>query len=106
MLRDTSSVQEHKGDGRLRIDGGLVQGDHTLRFGEIQVDVGNELFLGVYPGRRVYFVKSATERKFQSPGIVLFRKGTQPFEQVVTLPTRKLAQAGRIEFAGLRGGAR
>ncbi len=95
-----------RGDGRLRIDGGFVQGDHTLRFDEIQVDVGNELFLGFYPGRRVYFVKSATERKFQSPGIVLFRKGTQPFEQVVTLPTRKLAQAGRIEFAGPRGGAR
>lgn len=94
-----------RGDGLLRVYGGLVQNDGQLPFGELQVDVGNELFLGVYPGRRVYFSKSATERTFQSPGIVLFRKGAQPFEQVITLPTQKLTQAGRIEFAGLRGGS-
>lgn len=94
-----------RGDGLLRIYGGLVQNDNQLPFGELRVDLGEGLFLGVYPGRRVYFSKSATERKFQNPGIVLFRKGTQPFQQVITLPTRKLTQAGRIEFAGLRGGS-
>lgn len=90
------------GDGRLRIDGHLLQGDGQIPFGEFQVDLCDELFLGVYPGRRVYFSKSGTERKFQSPGIVLFRKGKLPFEQVITLPTRKLTQAGRIEFAAFR----
>lgn len=94
-----------RGDG-LQISGVLVQDDDRLSFGELRVDLGEGLFLGVYPGRRVYFSKSATERKFQSPGMVLFRKGAQPFEQVITLPTLKLAQAGRIEFAGLRGGGR
>jgi hypothetical protein len=94
-----------RGDGPLRVYGGLMQDDGRLPFGELRVELGEGLFLGVYPGRRVYFSKSATERKFQSPGIVLFRKGAQPFEQVVTLPTRKLTQAGRIEFAGLRGGS-
>lgn len=93
-------------DGPLRIYGGLVQADGQIPFGELRVELGEGLFLGVYPGRRVYFSKSATERKFQSPGIVLFRKGAQPFEQVVTLPTRKLAQAGRIEFSGQRDGSR
>lgn len=94
-----------RGDGRLRIYGGLVQGDGQLSFGELRLDLGDALFLGVYPGKRFYFSKSSTERKFQSPGIVLFRKGAQPFEQVITLPTEKLTQAGRIEFAGLRGGS-
>ena len=94
-----------RGDGPLRIYGGLVQDDGQIAFGELRVDLGNALFLGVYPGRRVYFSKSATGRKFMNPGIVLFSNGAQPFEQVVTLPTRTLTQAGRIEFAGLRGGS-
>ena len=94
-----------RGDGLLRIYGGLVQDDGQIAFGELRVDLGDALFLGVYPGRRVYFSKSARERKFQNPGVVLFRKGAQPFEQVITLPTRTLTQAGRIEFAGLRGGS-
>lgn len=93
-------------DGPLRVYGSLVQDDCRIPFGELRVELGEGLFLGVYPGRRVYFSKSATERKFQSPGIVLFRKGAQPFEQIVTLPTWKLAQAGRIEFSGQRGGSR
>ena len=95
-----------RGDGPLRVYGGLVQDDGWLPFGELRVELGEGLFMGVYPGRRVYFPKSAAERKFQSPGIVLFRKGAQPFEQVVTLPTWKLAQAGRIEFSGQRDGSR
>lgn len=95
-----------QGDGELPVYGSLVQEDGRLPFGEVRVDLGDELFLEVYPGRRAYFSKSGTERKFQGPGIVLFRKGAQPFEQVVTLPTRKLTQAGRIEFAGLHGRTR
>ncbi len=94
-----------RGDGLLRIHGGLEQDDGRLPFGELRIDLGEGLFLGVYPGKRVYFSKSATERTFQSPGIVLFRKGAQSFEQFITLPTQKLTQAGRIEFAELRGGA-
>ncbi len=95
-----------RGDGRLRITGNLVQADGELPLGELLIDLGDELFLGVYPGRRVYFSKSATERKFQSPGIVLFRKGAQPFQEIVTLPTRNLMQQnGRIIFAGIRGSA-
>lgn len=95
-----------RGDGLLRIYGGLVQDDGRLPFGELRVDLGDALFLKVYPERRFYFSKSGKDRKFMSPGIVLFRKGAQPFEQVITLPTEKLTQAGRIEFAGLRGGVR
>ncbi len=95
-----------QGNGLLRIYGGLVQDDGRVPFGELQVDLGNALFLAVYPERRFYFSKSGKDRKFTNPGVVLFRKGSQPFEQVITLPTRKLAQAGRIEFAGLRGGVR
>lgn len=95
-----------RGDGLLRFYGVLVQDDSQHPFGELRVELGEDLFLGVYPGRRVYFSKSGSERKFLSPGIVLFRKGAQPFEQVITLPTRKLSQAGLIEFAGLRGGSR
>lgn len=95
-----------QGNGVLRVYSGLVQDDGRLPFGELRVDLGDALFLRVYPERRFYFSKSGKDRKFANPGIVLFRKGAQPFEQVVTLPTRKLARAGRIEFAGLRGGVR
>lgn len=98
------TLKNIEGDGRLRIHGGLVQDGVQLPFTEFQIGLGEDLFLGVFPGRRVYFSKSATERKFQSPGIVLFRKGAQPFELAITLPTRTLTQASRIEFTGLRGG--
>lgn len=93
-----------RGDGRLLVTGNLVQADGELPLGELQVDLGEALFLGVYPGRRVYFSKSAWERKFQRPGIVLFRKGVQPFEHVTTLPTRKLAQAASIRLAHTKAG--
>ena len=99
------ALKNIEGDGRLRIHGGLVQDGGQLPFAEFQIGLGEDLFLGVFPGRRVYFSKSGSERKFQSPGIVLFRNGAQPFKLAITLPTRTLTQAGRIEFTGLRGGA-
>lgn len=93
-----------RGDGRLRIEGKLVQAEGELPLGEPQVDLGDALFLGVYPGRRVYFSKSAWERKFLRPGILLFRKGVQPFEYVTTLPTRELTQAASISLAHTKAG--
>lgn len=95
-----------QGDGLMWVYGGLVQNDGRIPFDGLRVDLGNTLFLEVQPGKRFYFSKSGAERKFLSPGIVLFRKGVQPFEQVVTLPTRNLAQAGRIEYSGRWGGLR
>lgn len=90
------------GDSMLQVNGSFTQSDEQIRFNKIDVETGHELFLDVYPNRKAYFVKSATERKFHNPGVVLFRKGTKPFLYRFTVPTQQLTQGSRIVFAALR----
>jgi hypothetical protein len=92
------------GSSQLRLGGRFIQGDEALRFGDVTIDTAEELYMRVWDGKRTYFTRSATERKFRNPGIVLFRKGAATVMYETTVPTEKLKQNGRLEFVELRGG--
>jgi hypothetical protein len=92
------------GSSLIRLGGRFIQDEEVIRFEEITVDTAGVLYISVWNGKRAYFSKSAKERKFHNPGIVLFRKGAAIFPFEITVPTQKLRQDGRLEFAELRGG--
>ena len=91
------------GESIQLLTGRLALGDDTLRFTEVAVDTADVLYLSVWNGKRAYFSKSSKERTFYNPGVVLFRKGTATFPYETTVPTEKLRQGGRLEFAELKG---
>ena len=89
---------------QIKLGGRLVQGDEVLRFEDVTVDTAEELYMSVWNGKRTYFSKRGKERKFHNLGIVLFRKGVAAVMYEITVPTQKLKQDARLEFAELRGG--
>jgi hypothetical protein len=92
------------GSSELWLGGRIIQGDEVLRYSDVTIDTAEALYMRVWDGKRTYFNKSAKERKFRNPGIVLFRKGVATVMYEITVPTEKLKQNGRLEFAELRGG--
>lgn len=88
-------------DNMLRLKGQLALNEEDMRLNEISVSPAELLYLHVWNGRRAYFSRSAKERTFHNPGIVLFRNGAATFDYEVTVPTEKLVQTGRLEFAAL-----
>ena len=97
LTRTTESNQ-------IKLGGRLIQGDEVLNFDKASIDIAEELYMSVWNGKRTYFSRSGKERKFFNPGIVLFRKGVAPVMYEITVPTEKLKQNGRLEFAELGGG--
>ena len=91
------------GSSELWLGGRIIQGDEALRFGDVTIDTAEELYMSVWNGKRTYFSKSAKERRFHNPGIVLFRKGIATVMYEITIPTQKLRQNGRLEFANVGG---
>lgn len=85
----------------IRVGGRVWMGDQAVPLKELTVDSGNQLFEEVDVGKKNYFNKSAKERQFENPGILLFRKGTMPFKYAFTARTDELERITRVEFISL-----
>lgn len=94
------------GSSELWVGGRIIQGDEALRLRDVTIDTAEELYMRVWDGKRTYFNRSGKERQFRNPGIVLFRKGVATVMYEITVPTAKLRQNGRLEFAELQGTSR
>lgn len=86
-------------DNLVWLGGRLALSDEDIRLKETHVGAAEQLYLRVWNGKRAYFSRSSTERTFRNPGIVLFKAGAASIDYEVTVPTEKLRQAARLEFA-------
>lgn len=82
----------------IDLEARIIQDGQVYDLGTFAVNPEESLYMNVWPGRDVYFPGSATERRFDSPGAVLFRLGSARYILQVPLSTTFIAKGGQLEF--------
>lgn len=84
---------------RLKVSGSLWLGERVIPLKAFFVDTAEEMFKEVDVGQRMYFTRSAKQRIFKNPGILLFRNGVVKASVRFTGRTDEIVKKMRVEFA-------
>ena len=77
----------------LRLNIVLEKEEQDAVIASFPVNVTNRVIVEFAQGSHFYFSKSAKERRFDSPGVLLYAQSIMPFKYTLTLPVEQLTES-------------